>query len=103
MRKIDLTSYKVPMPDGNEQDYEVKKSICFVLFHQNQKIDAREAIARDKLCKRIESADSSIWLEESDYEKIKASIESLPTVGRNDVLFVERILDAPTVSPDDVK
>jgi hypothetical protein len=108
MREIDLTPYKVKVSrrletgeiESVETDYDLKASIAGILFLPDLKISGREAVKRDKLCEKIEEAENSILLEEADWKKIVEAIEALPQVGRNDVKFVERILDAPEVSVD---
>jgi hypothetical protein len=108
MREVDLTPYKVMVSRRTETgeikieqtDYDLKSSIAGILFLPDLKISGREAVKRDKLCEKIEAADGSILLEEADWKKIVEAIEALPQVGRNDVKFVERILDAPEVSVD---
>jgi len=108
MREIDLTPYEVMVSRKNEAgeisigkvDYDLKASIAGILFHPELKISGREAVKRDKLCEKVEASEGSVLLEESDWKKLVEAIESLPSVGRNDVKFVERILDAPEVTVD---
>jgi hypothetical protein len=105
MRKIRIDDYKVPvakMVNGERVEtleaYEVKKSLCMILFHTNQQISAREAIVRDALCTRIENTiDDYILLEEEDYNRFVKSIDTIPAIGRNDVELVHRIYDAKEV------
>jgi hypothetical protein len=110
MREIDLTPYKVMVSRKTETgeiiteptDYDIKASITGILFLPDLKISGREAVKRDRLCEKIEAAEGSILLEESDWKKIADAVEALPAVGRNDVKFVERVLEAPVVTVDKV-
>lgn len=110
MRELDLTPYKVTVSrrletgeiKNEEVDYDIKASIAGILFLPDLKISGREAIKRDKLCEKIEEADGSILLEEGDWKKIVDAIEVLPSVSRNDVKFINRILEAPEVKVDKV-
>lgn len=104
MREINLTPYSIRIlkaVDGQPQEvddnYDVKKSLCVVLFHGGQNVSAREAITRDAICKKIEVAGNSILLEEAEYDKVLKSIESLPNVGRNDIEFITRVMGAKEV------
>ena len=94
MRELDLLDYK----KSNGEPYGVRKTLAIILFHPNQKIEAREAILRDKLCEKIEKSTGNMFLlEERDWEKLKQSVETLPYVGRDDIKLIERILNAQEV------
>lgn len=97
MRELNLTNYK--LIDG-EGDYPLVKTLCLILFGGNQQVNAREAIARNKLCEKIEACESQgyILLEDAEYEKLKNSVESLTGLVRNDVEMVNRVLEAPEVN-----
>jgi hypothetical protein len=105
MREIDLTPYDVTIQRKSETGeivpaiapYDIKTSISGILFLPDLKISGREAVKRDKLCEKIEAAENSILLEEADWKKIVDAIEALPGVGRNDVKFIQRVLEAPEI------
>jgi hypothetical protein len=104
VRELDLTPYKIKVTgrsrtgevETKETDYDVKASIALILFHPDLKVSARESIKRDELCNKIETAGDSILLEEADWQKIKEAVE-IVTVGRNDVKFILRVLEAPEI------
>lgn len=112
MRTLDLTGYEVSLdepqpvkqPDGSVEmvetsTYNVRKSIGIVLFKERWELGPHEAIARDLLARRIEAhVEDSILLEEAEYQMIRGSLERMKGVGRADVPFISRILDAPEVN-----
>lgn len=93
MKSISLIPYKV-----GDQDYEVKKSLAGVLFVPGLNLSAREAVDHDRIARKIEECTSDeILLEDSDWQKIKRSVEVHTGFTRNDVEFVHRVLNAPEV------
>jgi hypothetical protein len=111
MRELNIKTYNVKVKindNGEVKDkelpYDVKGSLIEILFAKdNQQLPVREAMARDKICKRIEDCESdTILLEDAEWEKLKSSAEKLSFVGRNDVELVSRILDCPEVVVDKV-
>jgi hypothetical protein len=94
MRKISLTPYKCP--DG--QDYKLKESIVNLLFAPQLRLGARAAIENDLIARKVEAANGSVLLEEAEYEKVRAAIETFEGYSRNDLEFVRRVLEAETVA-----
>lgn len=88
MKKIDLTPYNL-----GENEVSVKNGIAVVLFHPGQRLSARDIISQDALAKKIEGADNSILLEDSDYAKIKSAFESFTEWHRGDLELIERVLN----------
>lgn len=100
MRKLDLTPYEVRMSDGQELrtiPYEVRASCAAVLFHPELRLSARDLLKSAVLAEKIERAGDAVLLEEEEYERLKAAVEAIHTYARNDVEFVNRVLDAPAV------
>lgn len=105
MREIDLSSYdvKVKVVKDNElvteeRPYNVRESLCELLFVRSQRVSAVEAIKREKIARKIEECEGDIFLlEENDWEKMRDAVNSLEQVGRNDVEFVSRVLDAKEI------
>jgi hypothetical protein len=106
MREISLKNYTVKIRQPNEKgelvstehSYEVKESIVAMLFIKGQNLKARETLSREALAKRIEDCEEdTILLEESEWNKFREGIEQLTDISRNDIPFVQRILEAPVV------
>jgi len=101
MRKINIEDYILESMDnaGNvvKGPYKVKESLIGILFHPDLKLGGRELLLRDKLADKINDSEGEILLEETDYYKLKLAIETINGYTRNDVEFVQRILDAEEV------
>ncbi|MCK9592317.1 MAG: hypothetical protein M0Q91_09960 [Methanoregula sp.] len=93
MRKIDVSDYEV----GGSGSYPVKGTLIQLLFNPELKLSARDLIPQDAIARKIESANGTLLLEESEYQKVKAAIETVKGYGRADLEFVNRILNAPEV------
>ena len=102
MRKIDLTSYEVELQMGEPgktrpAPYDVKKSISMSLYHPELKLSSRELLDNDRLARKIESADDSILLEESDYACVLRAFETIKGFDKHDVELVRRVIEAPEI------
>lgn len=102
MRKIDISNYTVK---GRNQEgqiidapYDVRASIMSILFHPDLRLEAVEALERDKLANKINDCkDGFVLLEDADYKKVEEAIKAVKGFTRNDVEFVRRVLEAETV------
>jgi hypothetical protein len=80
------------------EPYPLRLTLCNILFHESQKVNAREAIARDRLCTAIEDAvGDTLLVEEADWKRLEQSVHGLPHVGRWDAQMVQRVLRAPAI------
>ena len=93
MRKISLIPYKCQ--DG--QDYKVKESIVNLLFAPQLRLGARAAIEHDRIARKVESSGESVLLEEAEYEKVRNAVETFEGYSRNDLEFVQRVLEAEPI------
>jgi hypothetical protein len=97
MKKIPVTDYTV-MIDGKSQTYPMREALAEVLFHPALKIKALDLLKRDELARRmLASKDNDFLFEEAEYLLIRAAVDAIDTFTRNDVEFVNRVLDAETV------
>lgn len=108
MRELNITSYNVKMrlPNGSHKfdEYDVKDSLISLLFMPGNNVNARESFKRQKLAEMIKSCqDKTILIEEGDYQKLVEAAEKIQDVGRNDVEFMHRIMDAPEVEVEKVE
>lgn len=108
MRQINLTNYSVRLRDkaGKYKDvpYEVKDSLIEIMFSRDLGLSGKELLARDDLARKIrDCADGQVILEEEEYKKILTAINTVKGLGRIDVEFVRRILEAPTVEVEEKK
>ncbi len=90
---------EVSKPDSQDEvDYLVRDSIVEILFHPNLQLGGKELLDQSTLALKIEKwPDNDLLLEEMEYNKVKAGVEALRGLGRHDVEFITRILNAPTV------
>jgi len=78
--------------------YDVRNSCIEVLFSPQLQLSARQVLDRDDLARKIRDCpDSAVLLEETEYQILKGSLDSVTGLGRNDVQFVRRIYAAPEV------
>ena len=104
MRELDLTNYSTTVKEvrngklvDKKDEYDVKGSLVSILFMPGNNVNARESFKRQVLANQIETANGSVLLEEADWQKLVDAAEKLENVGRNDVEFMHRILDASQV------
>ena len=97
MKKIQVADYTVTV-NGEGQTYPMREALAEVIFHPALKIMALDLLKRDDLARKILSASSQdLLLEETEYSLVRAAVEKVDTFTRNDVEFVNRVLDAETV------
>jgi len=108
MRQIDLSNYTVRV--RNEQGewvdlpYETKDSMIELLFARDLQLSGAELLDRDDLARKIrDCADGHILLEEEEWKKLFTSVNTVKGLGRPDVEFVRRILEAPKVEVEPKK
>lgn len=101
MRKINITTYKVTVRSANgetkEIDYGTKDSLVTILFNPELKLSAVDLLKQNKLAEKITDSTDELLLEDEEYNRVKAALDIVQGLGRNDVEFVKRILDAETV------
>lgn len=102
MRKIDLSDYSAHVRDekGEWTDlpYEVKDSMVEILMARELQLSGRELLSRDDLARKIRNcANSNVLLEEEEWNKIVTAVETVKGLGRTDVEFVRRVLEAEKI------
>jgi len=117
MRQIDITDYTISLPNpkaGEEKKeddgtirvepemvdvpYRFKQSMIEILFARDNQLNGMEILERDKLANKIyDCSDGSIMLEEAEWSKFYNALEVVKGLGRPDVEFVHRILEAEKV------
>lgn len=108
MRKIELKAYELHLKDNEGKDhvvpYDVRGSCINCLFHPVLKLAGRDLLLAHKLADKIESCkDEFILLEEVDYMKLKGAVEKIEGFGKNDVEFVQRVLEAEVAEVQEKK
>lgn len=107
MRKIVTSDYKVKarsLESGDIIDapYSVKESLVSVLFLPELQLSAVALLEQNKLANKIhDSKDGVVLLEDSEYERVEKAIKTVKGLGKNDVEFVRRILEAETVDVEE--
>lgn len=101
MKKINTTTYKVHVRstegEVKEIDYGMKDSIVTILFNPELKLSAVDLLKQNKLAEKVANSVDELLLEEEEYTRIKSALDAVRGLGRNDVEFVIRILEAETV------
>jgi len=106
MRRINLKEYTETVRDedgkAKELPYPVKDSMIEVLLSKELGLSAREALDRHTLACRIKDcSDGTILIEEGDYKKLVAAIDTITGWGRTDIEFLKRITEAPIVEVEE--
>jgi hypothetical protein len=107
MRNFDLTDYQITVdvpvtpenPSGSRGvTYKVRESAVNLLFNPELKLGGLELLKQDALARKIlNSEGDAVLLEEEEYRKVRAAIESFRGFTRNDVEFVRRVLECRDV------
>lgn len=113
MRQIDVTDYTVSLPnpkagekrpDGSLEPektvlpYQVKNSLIDLLFARELELSGTEILERDELAHKIDGcSDGNLLLEEGEWNKLVTAINTVKGLGRPDVEFVHRIIEAEKV------
>lgn len=119
MRRIDLANYTISLrnpdagksrqdgslePDMVEIPYHIKDSLIEILLARDNQLSGQDLLDRDVIARKVnECSDGSILLEEVEWGKLVASINTVKGLGRPDVEFVRRILEAPEVKVEEKK
>ena len=101
MRKITLEPYqvKVRTTEGEKEvQYGIKESFVGILFNPGLKLGGTAILKQNELAEKIMLSDGDVLLEEEEYQRIRTAIETVEGLGKNDVEFVRRILEAKEVS-----
>ena len=97
MKKIPVTDYTVSI-NGQDQTYPMREALAEVLFHPAIKIMALDLLKRDDLARKILACeDEYLLLEDAEYDKVREAVGKVDSFTRNDVEFVNRVLNAETV------
>ena len=103
MRKVVISDYKVKARSQEtgevvEAPYNVKESVISVLFLPSLQLQAKELLERDKLANKInDTSDGFVLLEDAEFAKLEAAVNTHKGFSKNDVEFVRRVLEAETV------
>lgn len=102
MRKIDIRPFVVVInePDGGKREvgYRFKESIIEILFNPNLKLNSVNLLKQDELAKKIMNAgEEELLLEEEEYIRVKAALDTIQGLTKNDVELVRRIINATEV------
>ena len=102
MRKIDLTSYDVTVPDreGNMETlpYDVRGSLSDGMYHPDLRLNSKDLFTNDRIAQKIRNSNGSILLEDAEYERVKSMMETITGFRKEDVEFVRRVIEAPEVT-----
>ena len=102
MRKIDLTSYDVTVPDKDGEmkilPYDVRGSLVDGMYHQDLRLNYKDLFTNDRIAQKIKASNGSILLEEEEYQRVRSMIETVTGFRKEDVEFVRRVIEAPEVT-----
>lgn len=116
--KIDIRPYKVRIPDFDdrgqlkakdgkpvmkEDDFDVRGSLCDILFNRDLQLKPEDGFKAYDLAKKIRSANSHIILDGQEIAQVRKAYEALKGVSENMVEFLRRIRDAEMVKLGEVK
>lgn len=104
MRKLDLKNYTFSMKDqrGVTQllPYNFKDVLVNILTHPSLGLNGPELLEIEPLSEKIEKSNLEVILTDSDYDKIIDILKRFRGFSKNDIQFVKRIYNCPSI-PDD--
>jgi hypothetical protein len=99
--KVDLRNYKVQVGEDDGKpvmdDYDVKDSLCRLLFHPDLKLTVEQAFQQKDLVDRIRAAKTSVIVDFFEFQRMRAAYEILRSPSEDDLEFLRRIRDAELV------
>ena len=102
MHKIDVSSYpidvKLPTGEMKNVPYGVKEMLVGVLLHPSLQISGAELYSRMPIADKIKKADGEVLLEEDEYAKLNAAVNTIQGFGMNDNELVRRVIEAEEVA-----
>lgn len=109
MRRLNLENYtEIVRGEESGKDvalpYPVKDSMVDVLLSRELGLSAREVLDREDLARKIrDCSDGSILIEDEEWKKLQAAVETIKGWCRTDLEFLHRIMDAPEVPVEEKK
>lgn len=101
MKQISIKPYivHVKKEDGSSADmpYNVRESLVELLFAPALKLKAVDLLKQNTLADKILKSPEDLLLEEEEYTRVVAAINSIEGLGRNEVELVRRVLEAPAI------
>lgn len=102
MKKIDLTPYNVTVlrssGEKEEVPYLFKDSLTEILFNRELKLNGVALVKQNILAEKILKFEGDILLlEDEEYDRVVRAITVVEGLGKNDVIFCQRILNAETI------
>lgn len=102
MKKIDIRPYSVTVvrTDGTKEDvpYQVKESLIEILFNRELKLNGVGVIKQNLLAEKIlASGTDELLLEDEEYERVTRALSLVEGLGKNDVEFAKRVINATSV------
>jgi len=102
MKKIDVSNYEVDAVNKEGKKikvpYSVRESLEMLMFHPGLNLSSLDLVKHNKIMVKIEDCkDDTVLLEESEYEAVKRAIETVKGYNRNDIRFIDRVINAETV------
>ena len=106
MRRLDLKNYTISIKDQQGVigllPYQFKDTLIVVLTHPSLGLNGLELLDIYVIVEKIEKADIEVILTDDDYHKITDIFKRFRGFSKNDVQFVKRIFNCPSI-PDDGK
>lgn len=102
MKKLDIQPYQVSVvrTDGTKEEvpYQVKESMVEILFNRDLKLNGVGVIKQNQLAEKILAANSDeLLLEDEEHERVMKALSLVEGLGKNDVEFAKRIINATSV------
>ena len=102
MKKIDIRPHTVTVvrTDGTKEEvpYQIKESLVEILFNRELKLNGVGVIKQNQLAEKIlASGLDELLLEDEEYERITRALSLVEGLGKNDVEFAKRVINATQV------
>lgn len=101
MKKMDIRPYLVTVAraDGSKEEipYQIKESLVEILFNRELKLNGAGVIRQNQLAEKVLAAGDELLVEDEEYDRIMKALSLVEGLGKNDVEFAKRIIDAQPV------
>jgi hypothetical protein len=99
--KIDLKPYKVKVDEDHGEpvmdEYDVKDSLCRLLFHPDLKLTVDQAFEQKDLVDKVRAADEFVIIDFLQFQRVRAAYNVLRSPSMDDLEFLRRLRDAQPV------
>lgn len=98
MRKINVESYFVTLPNGNTALFDVKRSLINILFYPGLERGLNYTLKAGRIVDKINKCKKYLYLEEDEYSLLKTSMEAFDDYNEYSIEMINRCLNTEEVN-----